>query len=234
MKTGVIYLIPSLLSEENAEVIPADTKNIIFSLDHFVVENEKTARHFLKSVKYPKPLSSVGMHVLDEHTRSTEVSNLLTPVIEGKNLGIISEAGCPAVADPGSDLVRIAHTKNIEIIPLVGPSSLLLALMASGLNGQRFSFAGYLPKERNDRIKAIRELERKISSFNETQIFIEAPYRNMHLLEDILQNCSASTLLCLAADLTSPFQFVKTKTVSEWKKNIPDIQKKPVVFLMGR
>ena len=174
------------------------------------------------------------MSVLNEHTQAVDVAILLKPLLDGKNLGIISEAGCPAVADPGSDLVRIAHLKNIEIIPLVGPSSLLLALMASGLNGQRFAFAGYLPKDRAARIKAIHELERNIASKNETQIFIEAPYRNRNMLEDILQNCSPSTLLCIAVDLTSSNQFVKTKTVAEWKKAIPDIQKKPVVFLLGK
>jgi len=148
MKTGVLYLVPSLLSEENAAVIPDHTRQIIYSLNHFVVENEKTARHFLKAVHYPKPLQQLVMHVLDEHTKATDISVLLKPLLEGKNLGIISEAGCPAVADPGSDLVRIAHSRNIETIPLVGPSSILLALMASGLNGQNFLFAGYLPKEK--------------------------------------------------------------------------------------
>ena len=234
MKKGTLYLIPSLLSEENAAIIPAHTREILYTLDHFVVENEKTARHFLKAVQYPKPLQDASMHLLNEHTKAEEVNGMLKPLLEGKNIGIISEAGCPAVADPGSDLVRIAHSKNIEIIPLVGPSSLLLALMASGMNGQCFSFAGYLARDRNDRIKAIRELERKVVAKNETQIFIEAPYRNQHLLEDILQSCAPSTLLCLAANLTAASQFVKTKTVAEWKKDIPDIQKKPVVFLLGR
>ena len=234
MKKGILYLIPSLLSEENADVIPAETRGILYSLDHFVVENEKTARHFLKAVQYPKPLQDASMHVLNEHTKAEEVNGLLKPLLEGKNIGIISEAGCPAVADPGSDLVRIAHSKNIEIIPLVGPSSLLLALMASGMNGQCFSFAGYLPKDKNDRSKTIRELEKKVVAKNETQLFIEAPYRNQHLLEDILQVCSPSTLLCLAANLTAASQLVKTKTVAEWKKEIPDIRKMPVVFLLGR
>ena len=234
MKKGILYLIPSLLSEENAAVIPAQTREILYLINHFVVENEKTARHFLKAVQYPIPLQDASMHELNEHTKAVEVTGLLKPLLDGKNIGLISEAGCPAVADPGSDLVRIAHSKNIEIIPLVGPSSLLLALMASGLNGQCFAFAGYLPKERSERIKAIRELERKIALKNETQLFIEAPYRNRNLLDDILQNCSSSTLLCIAADLTSSNQFVKTQTVAEWKKDIPDIQKKPVVFLLGR
>lgn len=234
MKAGTLYLIPSLLSEENADVIPAATLSIVHSLSHFIVENEKTARHFLKAIQYPKPLQQVQMTVLNEHTPSQEVDVLLKPLLDGQDAGIISEAGCPAVADPGSDLVRLAHSKNIDIIPLTGPSSLLLALMGSGMNGQRFAFAGYLPKERNDRIRMIRELERNVAAKNETQIFIEAPYRNQHLLEDLLQTCSSSTLLCLATELTSPSQFVKTKSISEWKKNVPDIQKKPTVFLIGK
>jgi len=234
MTNGKLYLIPSLLSDENSGVIPVHTKDILFSISDFIVENEKTARQFLKSVKYPVPLKDVDMHVLDEHTKELDVAGLLKPIMEGKNAGLISEAGCPAVADPGSDLVRVAHSKNIEVVPLVGPSSILLALMASGMNGQRFAFEGYLPREKNDRIKAIRELEKNVIAKNETQIFIEAPYRNQHLLEAILQACSPSTLLCLAADLTSSRQFVKTKTVGEWKKSVPDIQKIPVVFVLGK
>lgn len=233
MKTGILYLIPTLLSEENTGVIPEHTKSIVNSLDHFVVENEKSARHFLKAIHYPKQLKDVQMKLLNEHTKPEEVESLLLPLSDGISIGILSEAGCPAVADPGSDLVRLAHSKNITIAPLTGPSSLLLALMASGMNGQCFSFVGYLPRERNERIKAIRELERKVNTKNETQIFIEAPYRNRNLMEDLLQCCAPSLRLCIAADLTSPNQFVATKSISEWKKQIPDIQKKPVVFLMG-
>ena len=234
MKPGILYLIPSLLSEENAAVIPDETKKILFSLRHFIVENEKTARHFLKALNYPNPLPEVIMHVLNEHTPHKDVEALLQPVVEGNHAGLVSEAGCPAVADPGSDLVRIAHLKNITVVPLTGPSSILLAVMASGMNGQRFAFSGYLPKERAARIKTLRELEKNCLNKNETQVFIEAPYRNQHLLEDIMQNCSGSLLLCLAADLTSPNQSVKTKMISEWKKNVPNIQKIPVVFLLGK
>ena len=233
-KNGILYLVPSLLSEENPGVIPDHARSILYTLSHFIVENEKTARHFLKAVKYPEPLQNVHMNVLDEHTPAARVPELLKPISQGISIGIISEAGCPAVADPGSDLVRIAHAQKITVMPLVGPSSILLALMASGLNGQQFSFAGYLPKDRNARIKKIRELERKVTATNETQIFIEAPYRNRHLLDDILQNCSPTTLLCLAVSLTASDQFIKTRTVSTWKDEIPDIQKKPVVFLLGR
>jgi 16S rRNA (cytidine1402-2'-O)-methyltransferase len=234
MKSGILYLIPSLLSEENAAVIPEHTRSVVYSLDHFVVENEKTARQFLKAILYPRPLQQVFMNVLDEHTRVEDVTALLKPLRDGKNLGVISEAGCPAVADPGSELVRIAHRENMDIIPLIGPSSILLALMASGMNGQRFAFAGYLPKERPARIRSLKELERNCLTKNETQIFIEAPYRNRHLLEDILETCAASTLLCLATNLTAAGQSVKTRTIEGWKKNIPDIHKVPVVFLLGK
>jgi 16S rRNA (cytidine1402-2'-O)-methyltransferase len=233
MKTGILYMVPSFLSEENSRVIPDATKEIIFSLDHFIVENEKSARHFLKAAGYPKPLQQLKLQVLNEHTKPQEISSLLQPLLSGTNVGIISEAGCPGVADPGSDAVKLAHEKNIEVIPLVGPSSILLALMASGMNGQRFTFLGYLPREKSLRVKAIRELEKNSITKNETQIFIEAPYRNAPLLEDILNTCNTETRLCIAIDITSPSQSVKTLTIKEWKKKIPEIQKRPLVFLVG-
>jgi 16S rRNA (cytidine1402-2'-O)-methyltransferase len=234
MKIGILYMIPSFLSEENTTVIPDNTKKILFSLDHFIVENEKSARHFLKAAGYPKPLQQLHLQVLNEHTKPEEIPGLLKPLLAGMNAGIISEAGCPGIADPGSDLVKLAHEKNIDVIPLVGPSSILLALMSSGMNGQRFIFLGYLPREKSLRVKAIRELEKNCMTKNETQIFIEAPYRNAQLLDDILNTCNAETRLCIAVDLTSPSQLVKTLTIKEWKKRIPDIQKRPVVFLVGK
>ena len=173
------------------------------------------------------------MSVLDEHTRSSDVPAMLKPLLDGNDVGLISEAGCPAVADPGSNLVELVHEKNIDVRPLVGPSSLLLALMGSGMNGQQFAFAGYLPRERGGRIKAIKELERMAVTKNQTQIFIEAPYRNLQVLEDILQSCANTTRLCIACDLTSKSEFVKTRSVGQWKQIKPDIQKKPVVFIIG-
>jgi len=231
---GKLYLIPSLLSDDNSSVVSFQLKEILQSLNCFIVENEKTARHFLKAAGYPQPLQNAQMQLLNEHTQQDEISSLLKPILNGKDAGLISEAGCPAVADPGSDLVRLAHEKNIQVIPLVGPSSILLALMASGLNGQSFSFVGYLPREKSDRIKTLKELERNTLSKNQTQIFIEAPYRNQHVLEDILAHLSKDISLCLAVELTSKNEFVKTKTIGEWKKNIPDINKKATVFLIGR
>jgi 16S rRNA (cytidine1402-2'-O)-methyltransferase len=234
MKTGILYMVPSFLSEENTRDIPDATKEIIFSLDHFIVENEKSARHFLKAAGYPKPLQHLQLQVLNEHTKADEVPALLKPLLAGNNAGIISEAGCPGVADPGSELVKLAHEKNIEVIPLTGPSSILLALMASGMNGQRFTFLGYLPREKSLRVKSIRDLEKNSLSKNETQIFIEAPYRNLQLLEDILNTCNSGTRLCIAVDITSASQLISTKSIGDWKKKIPDIKKKPVVFLVGR
>ena len=231
---STLYLIPTQLSDENIQVIPEYVKKIINTLDEFVVENEKSARQFLKKIGFKKPLNDVQLYLLNEHTASSGISSLLKPLLAGKNLGLLSEAGCPAVADPGAELVNAAHRNNITVVPLVGPSSVILSLMASGLNGQSFSFHGYLPKERTARIKTLKELEKLARSKNQTQIFIEAPYRNQHLLEDILQSCDAETMLCIACEITAPTEFIKTKSVKDWKKKIPDINKKDAIFLIGK
>jgi len=232
MKYGKIYLIPCPLGEDSTEVIPGYVKSIVNSLDEFVVEDEKSARRYLKKMEISRPLQEINLQVLNEHTPQEDVSALLKPVLEGKNLGILSEAGCPAIADPGSDLVKAAHEKNIKVIPLVGPSSILLALMASGFNGQSFCFNGYLPKEKSDRIKKLKELESLVYKRDQTQLFIETPYRNQHLFEDIIKNCSASTMLCIACDLTLSSEFIRTMTVTDWKKNVPDLNKRPAIFLL--
>ncbi len=229
-----LYLIPTQLSDENIQVIPLYVKDIINTLDDFVVEDEKSARHFLKKAGYKKSLNEVQLYLLNEHNASTDLGHLLKPLLAGKNLGLLSEAGCPTVADPGAELVRAAHLNNIPIVPLVGPSSVILSLMASGLNGQSFSFAGYLPKERIARIKTLKELEKFARTKNQTQIFIEAPYRNQHLLEDILQTCDADTMLCIASEITGPTEFIKTKSIKDWKKKIPVINKRDTIFLIGR
>jgi 16S rRNA (cytidine1402-2'-O)-methyltransferase len=200
----------------------------------FIVENEKSARHYLKAIGIKTPLQNLTLLLLNEHTDAKEISGLLSPLLKGNDVGLLSEAGCPAVADPGSDLVRMAHENNIKVVPLIGPSSIILSLMASGLNGQSFSFAGYLPKEKNARIKSLKELERIAISKNQTQIFIEAPYRNQHLLEDVLNTCDKKTLICIACNITAKDEFIRTKTVDEWKKNVPDINKKATVFLIGK
>lgn len=232
MKNGKIYLIPCPLGENSPEVIPEYVKTITRSINDFVVENEKSARRFLKMVEMEKPLQEIQLQTLNEHTPKENIKELLKPVLEGRNLGVISEAGCPAVADPGSDLVSAAHRNNIQVVPLVGPSSILLALMGSGFNGQSFCFHGYLPKEKNERIRKLKDIESIAHKKDQTQLFIETPYRNMQLLEDVLNHCSGSTLLCIACDLSLPSEFIRTKSISDWKKQLPSINKRPAIFLI--
>lgn len=231
---GILYLIPTVLGEtaETADVLPIKVNQVINEIDEYIVENEKTARHYLKKMGIKKPLPEVILHTLNQHTPPQEISGFLKSIQEGKNIGVISEAGCPGVADPGSEVVRLAHLNNIKVVPLVGPSSILLALMASGFNGQSFTFNGYLPKERPDRIKKIKELEKLAYSKSQTQLFIETPYRNMHILEDLLASCDPKTKLCIACDITLETEFIKTKSMGEWKKQIPDISKRPTLFLI--
>jgi 16S rRNA (cytidine1402-2'-O)-methyltransferase len=233
-KQGTLYLIPTTLGDDAsiAYAIPAEINRVINTIDEYIVENEKSARHYLKKLAIVKPLQEIILHPLNTRTEQSQVSQYLNAIFQGKNIGIISEAGCPGVADPGAEVVKIAHQKNISVVPLVGPSSILLSLMASGFNGQNFAFNGYLPKERNERIKKIKELEKLIFQKNQTQIFIETPYRNMHMLEDLLSNCSGNTMLCIACDITLNTEFIKTKSVSEWKKQLPALNKRPCIFLM--
>jgi 16S rRNA (cytidine1402-2'-O)-methyltransferase len=230
---GILYLIPTTLGDtaETADVIPIKINTVINQIDEYIVENEKSARHYLKKVGIKKSLQEIILHPLNQHTPPQEISGYLKSIAAGKNIGIISEAGCPGVADPGAEVVAIAHTRNITVVPLVGPSSILLSLMASGFNGQSFTFHGYLPKERPDRIKKLKELE-KAAQKQQTQLFIETPYRNMHLLEDILATCDGATKLCIACDITLPTEFIQTKRIAEWKKQLPDLNKKPTIFLI--
>ena len=231
---GTLYLIPTTLGDtaETADVIPVKINQVINTIDEYIVENEKSARHYLKKIGIQKPLQEIILHPLNQHTNAHEISGYLKSISQGKNIGIISEAGCPGVADPGAEVVKLAHSNNIKVVPLVGPSSILLALMASGFNGQSFTFNGYLPKERGERIKKIKELEQLVQRKNQTQLFIETPYRNAHLLDDIITNCDSQTKLCIACDITLPTEFIKTKSISEWKKQIPDINKRPTLFLI--
>ena len=233
IQKGILYLIPTTLGDtaETADVIPVKIHTIINQIDEYIVENEKSARHYLKKIGLQKPLQGIILHPLNQHTPSQEIAGYLASINSGKSIGIISEAGCPGVADPGAEVVAIAHERNIKVVPLVGPSSILLSLMASGFNGQQFSFNGYLPKERAERIKKLKELE-KAAQKGQTQLFIETPYRNMHLLEDILTTCADTTSLCIACDITLPGEFIKTRRVAEWKKQVPDIAKKPTIFLI--
>ena len=230
---GTLYLIPSPLGEGSlSDILPIGVIERVSTISYFIAEHPKTARQFLKLAGSDKPIQEIGIAVLDEHTKRDDLDVLLEPILEGRDAGLVSEAGCPAVADPGSDLVMLAHEKGIRVIPLVGPSSILLALMASGLGGQRFSFHGYLPVEKEKLSSKIREMEKESGIRKETQIFIETPYRNRKLLEALLEHCNDATLLCVATDVTLPSESVITKKIAEWKKNPFEIGKRPTVFLI--
>ena len=233
MEKGKIYMIPTTLGDSNIDsVIPKDVQQIIIETKYFIVENIKTTRRFLKKVEREIDIDRLHFSVLNKHTSPTELESFLNPILEGNNIGVISEAGCPGVADPGSDIVSMAHAKNIKVVPLIGPSSILLALIASGMNGQNFCFNGYLPKERNLRIKKIKELERQAIN-GATQIFMETPFRNNHLMEDLLKHCSPNSTLCLAADISLENEFIYSKKIIDWKKNAPNLNKRPCMFLLG-
>jgi len=233
MEKGKIYMIPTTLGDSTIDaVIPKDVQQIIIGTKYFIVENIKTTRRFLKKVERGIDIDELQFFVLNKHTSSVELESFLNPALEGSNMGVISEAGCPGIADPGSDIVSIAHSKNIKVVPLIGPSSILLALIASGMNGQNFCFNGYLPKDRNLRIKKIKELERQAIS-GVTQIFMETPFRNNHLMEDLLKQCAPNTTLCLAADISLENEFIQSKKIIDWKKHAPNLSKRPCMFLIG-
>lgn len=234
MAKGVLYLVPAGLGAAVAPLLPRATLDVLHRLRCFIAENSKSARAFLKAAGYTRPLQDVAMETLNEHTSEAGEAELLQPLERGIDCGLLSEAGCPAVADPGAGLVRRAHAAGIRVVPLVGPSSLLLALMASGLNGQRFAFHGYLPVERSARAKKLIELERESENARVAQIFIETPYRNEVLLDAIRSTCHADTLLCVATDLTSPTESILTLPISRWKRTTRDLNRKPTVFLLYR
>ncbi|MBK6619223.1 MAG: SAM-dependent methyltransferase [Nitrosomonas sp.] len=232
--SGKLYLIPTPLGkDEITSVLPADVQRRLSTIRHFVVEHPKTARYFLKQINGLPPLASLELAELNEHTAAKMLPDLLLPLLNGWDVGLLSEAGCPAIADPGAALVRLAHQQNIQVVPLVGPSAILLALMASGLNGQHFCFHGYLPVPQDERDQKILQIEKRSRQENETQIFIETPYRNLRLLEALLCCCNAQTQLCLACNLTLTNEYVSTRTVGEWRQNsLPVIHKQPAVFLL--
>ena len=234
MTLGTLYLIPVTLGDDNiAQVLPANVVATAQKLDTFVVETEKPARHFLSTIKTTKPVRELALRLLNEHTEDKALLDLLKPLLAGKDVGLMSDAGCPGVADPGARLVTLAHQKGIRVVPLVGPSSILLALMASGLNGQQFAFLGYLPVDKTERNQKLKEIEKRAQTHNETQIFIETPYRNQHMLEAILNTCNASTRLCIASQASLPDEMIVTKTINQWKQSaLPDLHKKPTVFLL--
>ncbi|MFM9834684.1 MAG: SAM-dependent methyltransferase [Methylophilaceae bacterium] len=234
MKLGTLYLIPVTLGDDNvAQVLPAEVIKLTQSLEHFVVETEKPARQFLSIIKTAKPVRELSLNLLNEHTQDKDLAALLTPLLAGNDVGLMSDAGCPGVADPGARLIELAHKKGIRVVPFVGPSSILLALMASGLNGQQFAFLGYLPVDKTARITKLKDIEKRSQTLKETQIFIETPYRNQQMLEAILSTCNANTRLCIACHVSMPDEMIVTKRVSEWKQiALPDLNKKPTVFLL--
>jgi len=231
---GTLYLIPCNMGDSSPEqVLPQHVIDIARKLSHFVVEQPKTARRFLATLKPEQPIQSLNFASLNQHTPDAELPNLIAPLLAGHDVGIISEAGCPGIADPGANLVNLAHRKNIRVVPLVGPSSILLALMASGLNGQCFAFHGYLPIEDAERMKAITTLEAESTKRNQTQLFIETPYRNDKLFAALLRHCRPQTLLCVACDITTPDEEIQTRTISQWKSApAPALNKRPSLFLL--
>ena len=238
MKLGTLYLIPVTLGEDNiSDLLPKSLPPEVIAtaqkLEHFVVETEKPARQFLSAIKTAKPVRELSLNLLNEHTLDKDVAALLAPLLAGHDVGLMSDAGCPGIADPGAKLVALAHQKGIKVVPFVGPSSILLSLMASGLNGQQFAFLGYLPVDKTARIVRLKEIEKRSQTHNETQIFIETPYRNMQMLEAILSACHANTRLCVACDISLASELIATKSISEWKQSaLPELNKKPTVFLL--
>ena len=230
---GKLVLIPTTLGDnEPLEVLPISIKRTIEQIDHYIVENEKTARHFIKKISSKKSQPSLHINVLNKFTEPEILPTFLDPCFEGFNVGIISEAGCPGIADPGADIVAIAHQKGLQVVPLVGPSSILLALMASGLNGQSFAFNGYLPIEAGDRKKSIKRFEKLSRDFDQSQIFIETPYRNNKLLDELLKTLSPHTLVCVACDITLPSEFIATKKAMDWQRTSVDLHKRPTIFII--
>ena len=233
---GNLYLIPTTLGDNAPlEVLPISVKKIIELVDDYIVENEKTARRFIKKISAKKSQPKLNINLINKYTVQSELPSFLSPCLEGKSVGLMSEAGCPGIADPGADVVKIAHEMDIKVVPLVGPSSILMALMSSGMNGQNFAFNGYLPIDKSDRKSVLRDLERHSYERNQSQLFIETPYRNNKLLEEaIFTSLHPNTRLCIACDITLPTEFIKTKTIGEWKKNSVDLHKRPTLFIIHK
>lgn len=232
---GKLYLIPTTLGESDPmDVLPQTVKRAIDFIDYYIVENEKTARKSIKIVHPEKKQPDLKISLLNKHTDVKEHAQMITPCLQGINVGLMSEAGCPGVADPGAAIVKIAHEKGIQVVPLVGPSSILLALMGSGMNGQSFAFNGYLPIDKSEKKSALKNLEKLSFDKNQSQLFIETPYRNNKLLEDILQALQPTTHLCIACDITLPTEYIKTFRVADWKKTKVDLHNRPCIFIIHR
>lgn len=233
MANPVLYLIPVSLGDTPIDqVIPSYNKSIVSELKFFIVENIRTSRRFLKKCNPDIDIDSLTFYELNKHTEQKYIAEYLNPMKSGESVGVMSEAGCPGVADPGADVVALAQQRNYKVIPLVGPSSILMAIMASGFNGQSFAFEGYLPIDSNERIRKLKQLEARSYKENQTQIFIETPYRNLKLAEDILQHCKPQTQLCIATNISCEDELITTKSVKAWRNKLPDLNKKPTVFLI--
>lgn len=241
---GKLYLIPTTLGDLSSnepskqsnpmDVLPHTVKRAVELLDYYIVENEKTARKFIKSIYPEKVQATLELSSLNKHTEKSEINDMIKPLLQGIDVGLMSEAGCPGVADPGAVIVKLAHENGIQVVPLVGPSSILLAMMASGMNGQSFAFNGYLPIDKDDKKAAIKAFEKLSFDKNQSQIFIETPYRNNKFLEDLLQILQPNTHLCIAADITLPTEYIKTFRVSEWKKNKVDLHNRPAIYIVHK
>lgn len=232
---GKLFLIPNTLGESNPmDVLPQTVQRAIALMDTFIVENEKDARRFIKSICPEKVQATLQLSALNKRTEKSEHFAMIKPCLEGQDIGLMSDAGCPGVADPGAAIVKLAHENGIQVIPLVGPSSILLAVMASGMNGQSFAFNGYLPIDKDEKKTALKNLEKLSADKNQSQLFIETPYRNNKMLEDLLQTLQSSTLLCVAADITLPTEYIKTMQISEWKKVKVDLHNRPCIFILHK
>ncbi len=231
---GSLFLIPTTLGTSSyARAFPDFNRDVILKIKNFIVEDIRSARRFLKSIEYPGNFDDVNFQILDKHSREEDTISYLDPLKKNKDIGLMSEAGVPCLADPGNLIVKRAHNLGLNVVPLIGPSSILLALIASGFNGQNFSFLGYLPVKTHERNKKIKEIEMISRKTGQTMIFIEAPYRNLQLFQAIIENCNPNTMMCIATDLTLETEFIKSKSIAEWKKSIPSIQKRPTVFLFS-
>jgi len=230
---GTLFLIPTVLAEDTAQqVICRQVAEVTAQLKYFLVENARTARRYIKSIAPSQTIEQLQITVIDKDSSDAELTAALKPLLAGQDAGVISEAGCPGVADPGAELVRLAHQHGVKVVPLVGPSAILMGLMASGFNGQSFAFHGYLPIEKRDRIGALKNLEKEMALKDQTQIFMETPYRNRQMVEDLLQHLNKDTKLCIAASITGPTEFIRTLRVADWKGKVPDLHKQPAVFLI--
>jgi len=232
---GKLYLIPTTLGDsEPLEVLPITVKHTIDNIDTFIVENDKTARRFIKKISPEKSQPAINMFHLNKFTDQADLPSFLNPCLKGIDVGLLSEAGCPGVADPGADIVKLAHEKKVKVVPLVGPSSILMALMSSGMNGQSFAFNGYLPIDKDERKSEIKRLERLSFEYNQSQIFIETPYRNNKMIEDLSSVLENNTSVCVACDITLSSEFIKTQSANQWKKNKVDLHKRPTIFIIHK